>query len=300
MKKISLVIAFSLLLSTVLCACDVNTYSIEKIGDVLESSLPFEEQETEVKLTAEIPDEAFLAATDYYYLCDDPSGEWQKVLFKTDYIVTDVKFFSVSAPQTAVSDAKLTKEEIIFTVSSLTPDKPLVVDVKSEGAIACRAICFTDPDGKVQYYSVVLNANGSVLIQKEEMNDYSGFTAEYAEKDFLENTDSYVSYEDKKEDYDKIVYKTVGKVTELKFLSIEPVDTDKDYGRFRITKVLYTLDELTPELALVAETAFADVYPKRGISFVDEFGVTRYFTVEDAASASAKIHLTEVPPMVEE
>lgn len=297
MKKRAFILIAALLFSLLLSACGYNTYSIEKIGDVMESSADEQTFDEAVKLSAEIPTEEFLAQTDYYYLYDDESGEYTKVLFKVDYTVTDFKFFTVKNMSTV--GEQLVKDEIIFTVRSLTPDKPLVVDVLTRIGSAVRGISFTDPDGKVQYYVIKADPANGVAIEQTEMLDHSGITAEYATAEFLENTENYTSYEDKKENYTKVVYKTSKKVTNFRFLSIEPNDTDKDDGRFKISKVLHTIEEFDSEKAFVAETAFADVYPLRGISFVDEHGITRYFTVLDEAVGDSAIYIQEVPPMTE-
>lgn len=299
MKKRAIIITL-LILAFALCACDVNTYSIEKIGDVLESSADVSVDEEQVTFTAEIPTEEFLENTDYYFLFDDESGEYTKVLFKTDYTVTDLKYFTVQTPQITVMGAKPIKDEIIFTMRSLSPDKPFVVDVKSEigSSVASRGVSFVDPDGVTHYYLISAVTSSSVVIESVEMADHSGIIAELPESEFLENAENYISYEDKKEEYTKILYKTPSTVTSFRFLSIEPVDTDKEDGRFKIVKVLDTVEEFGPEKPFVAETAFADVYPMRGISFVDGHGITRYFTVSDSAK-DGEIFIEEVPPMTE-
>ena len=296
MKKTGLLFTAALLSVAMLSACGYNTYSIEKVGDVSEASKSDVTFEETVTLKAELPTEDFLMQTDYYYLYDDESGEYGKVLFKVDYTVSDFKFFTVKSQ--SVGD-RLIKDEIIFTMRTLTPDKPLVVDVKTEVGSAVRGISFTDPDGLVQYYAIKADPANGVAIEQTEMLDHSGITAEYATAEFLENTENYTSYEDKKENYTKVVYKTSKKVTDFRFLSIEPNDTDKDDGGFKISKVLHTIEEFDSEKAFVAETAFADVYPLRGISFVDEHGITRYFTVLDEAVGDSAIYIQEVPPMTE-
>lgn len=290
MKKTGLLILSALLLSALLSACGYNTYSIEKIGDVLESSADEQQYEEAVTLTAEIPSEEFLAQTDYYFLYDDPSGEYSPVLFKTDYTVTDVKFFTVKNAQI--------KDELIFGIRTLTPDKPLVVDVKTEFVLAVRGISFVDPDGKTQYYSVRSDTLNGIVIENVNLLDFEGIKAETADAELLKDTEGYISYEDKKEEYTKVVYRTLGSVTNFRFLSIEPVDTEKEDGRYKISKVLHTIDQFGTEKPFVAETAFEDVYASRGISFVDRHGITRYFVISDSAS-DGKIFIDEVPPMIE-
>ncbi len=296
MKKTGLLFTAALLSAAMLSACGYNTYGIEKVGDVSEASKSEVSFEETVTLKAELPTEDFLMQTDYYYLYDDESGEYGKVLFKVDYTVTDFKFFTVKSQSVST---QLIKDEIIFTKRTLTPDKPLVVDVKTDVGSAVRGISFTDPDGKVHYYAIRSVSSSGITVEQTEMLDCSGLKAEFATAELLESTDSYISYEDKKEEYSKIAYRLSGKVTNFRFLSIEPVDTDKEDGKYKIAKVLHTIEEFDSEKAFVAETAFADVYPMRGISFVDEHGVTRYFTVSDEAVGNGKIFIDEVPPMIE-
>ena len=296
MKKTGLLFTAALLSVAMLSACGYNTYSIEKVGDVSEASKSDVTFEETVTLKAELPTEDFLMQTDYYYLYDDESGEYGKVLFKVDYTVSDFKFFTVKSQ--SVGD-RLIKDEIIFTMRTLTPDKPLVVDVKTEVGSAVRGISFTDPDGLVHYYAIRSVSSSGITVEQTEMLDGSGIKAEYATAELLESTDSYISYEDKKEEYSKIAYSLSGKATDFRFLSIEPVDTDKEDGRYKIVKVLHTVEEFPDEKAFVAETAFSGDYPMRGISFVDEHGITRYFTVSNEAVVNGRIFIDEVPPMIE-
>lgn len=290
MKRTVLFALTALLIAALLCSCGYNTYSIEKIGDVMESSADEGIEDDSVKLTAEIPSEDFLAQTDYYFLFDDPRGDYTPVLFKTDYTVTDVKFFTLKNTQI--------KDEIIFSKRVLTPDKPLVVDVKTESGLAVRGISFVDPDGRTQYYRVNSDSSGAVVIENVNLLDFEGIEAEAADAELLKDTEGYISYEDKKEEYTKVVYRTLGTVTNFRFLSIEPADTEKEDGRYKISKVLHTVDSFGTEKPFVAETAFADVYASRGISFVDRHGITRYFVISDSAS-DGKIFIDEVPPMIE-
>ena len=295
MKRTGFFILTLLLISAFLCACSYNTYSIEKIGDVMESASDETAEEEKVNFTAEIATEDFLAATDYYFFLDDESGEYTKVLFKTDYTITDIKFFSVIQPQITVTSSTPVKGDIILKMQSLTPDKPLVIDVKTEGYTAVRGISFTDPNGNTQYYTVTADSLGGIVLNSVSLLDHAGLSVEYAGKNFLENPENYHLYEDKKAEYSNIIYKCGSKVTDFKFLSIE----QKNDGGFAISKVLYTIEEFGVGMPFAAETAFGEAAPVRGITFVDEHGVTRYFTVNYSVTGDKSIVLDEVGPMTQ-
>ena len=299
MKKAGILIIAILLISSFLCSCGYNTYSIEKIGDVLENSFDETTEEDKVNFTAEIPTEEFLAATDYYFLLDDESGEYTKVLFKTDYTISDVMLFNVIVPNTtAVSSAPL-KGDIILKMDTLTPDKPVVIDIKTEGYTAVRGISFVDPNGATQYYTVAVDSLGGIIFNNVYMRDHPKLTAEYPGKNYLENPENYVTYEDSKEDYTKVLFKIHGAVTDFRFLSIEPTDPENANGRYTIAKVLHTIGEFGPSMPFVAETKLGEATPTRGISFVDEHGITRYFTVNYLTADNKELVLEEVVPMTE-
>ena len=298
MKKIFVMILAAVMTCAILCSCGYNTYSFEKIGDVLESSTENVTFDEKVKLKAEIPSEDFLAATDYYFLFDDASGDYAKVLFKVDYTVTDLKIFNVEWPAAGSLSISPIKGDVVFAMRTLTPDKPLVIDVKLE-SVAIRGVSFVDPDGKTNYYTLASDALGGVVALESEMLDHKGVTAEAASSEFLNGTDGYILYEDSKAENTKLVYKLGSKVTNFRFLNIQPIDATVNDGKYKIVKVLKTIEELTEEKPFVGETAFSDGYPIRGISFVDEHGVTRYFTVNSDPMNKNAVYIGEVPPMAE-
>lgn len=299
MKKTGILTFTVILISLFLCSCSYNTYSIEKIGDVLENASGEITEEEKVTFTAEIPTEDFLAATDYYFLLDDESGEYTKVLFKTDYTVTDLKFFNVIQPQVTVTSSAPIKGDIILRMDTLTPDKPVVIDVKTEGYTAVRGISFVDPEGTTQYFTVTADSLGGIVIDNVNMLDHCGLTAEYPGKNYLENPENYLSYEDSKEDFTKILFRVGGAVSDFRFLSIEPAEADIDDGKYKISKVLYNQAEFNSTMPLVAETQSGEATPKRGISFVDEHGITRYFTINYLTTGNKELFIEEVAPMIE-
>ncbi len=299
MKKTGILVLTVMLISLLLCSCSYNTYSFEKIGDVLENASDEITEEEKINFTAEIPTEDFLAATDYYFLLDDESGEYTKVLFKTNYTVTDLKFFNVIQPQITVTSSSPIKGDIILTMDTLTPDKPVVIDVKTEGYTAVRGISFVDPEGNTHYYTITSDSLGGIVFDNVNMLDHPGLTAEYPGKNYLENPENYLNYEDSKEDFNKILFRVGKNVSDFRFLSIEPAEANKADGKYKISKVLYNTGEFGATMPFVAETQSGETTPKRGISFVDEHGITRYFTINYLTTGNKDIFIKEVVPMIE-
>jgi hypothetical protein len=87
-----------------------------------------------------------------------------------------------------------------------------------------------------------------------------------------------------REDLARIVFTTEATVREFSFLDImwnenfSWDDSDGNERRYLVRDVLYTLDELTPEVPFVVTGAsMGCIFADNGFSFVDETGVTRYF-----------------------
>ena len=117
---------------------------------------------------------------------------------------------------------------------------------------------------------------------KEEVK--ISISVDYADDDLLSDTNSYVMYESGEEAYSFVAFKLDAKVTNLRFFSVIATDTDSTDGALKIEEVLFPLDELTPDTYFVTDNmVFGDVYPMRGISFVDENGNTQYFCFMDSA-----------------
>ncbi len=105
---------------------------------------------------------------------------------------------------------------------------------------------------------------------------------EHATEELLAGEDSYVMFDDPETDYSFVAFTTDTAVTNVRYFSIISTDTWSDDGAPKIDKVLYTMDEFTPEMIFVAETVFGDVYALRGISFEDSKGVTHYYSLWDS------------------
>ena len=82
----------------------------------------------------------------------------------------------------------------------------------------------------------------------------------------------------------KIIFTTENKVRDFKFLEIrwnENFFNDNKNGserRYNIIEILYSLDELVPEIPLiVVGPDFGSALSANGFSYVDEYGTTLYF-----------------------
>lgn len=106
---------------------------------------------------------------------------------------------------------------------------------------------------------------------------------EFASDELLANEDSYILYDDPDEEFSMISFTTDTEVKNFRYFSIVSTDTWSDDGAPKIDKVLYTVDEFTPDMIFVAETVFADVYAIRGISFEDANGNIQYYSLYDSA-----------------
>ena len=128
----------------------------------------------------------------------------------------------------------------------------------------------------------------SVSLAPDEVSDgYDFFEDEY-----------YLGYEPEPQ---KIMFSTNVVAKDFKFLAIAWREGNQ-YANFYETTELYSLDELSPEKPLVATWLNLGTMPHRGISFVDENNITRYFyiTLNQADNGNEPILLVEFSNFQEE
>lgn len=105
---------------------------------------------------------------------------------------------------------------------------------------------------------------------------------DYAPDDFLDGDEPYVMY-DSGEGYSYVSVKISATVTEFSFFSVVATDTDTDDGGLEVSDILFYCDVITPDTMFVTDDmVFGDVYPMRGMSFVDENGNTRYYAFTES------------------
>jgi hypothetical protein len=105
---------------------------------------------------------------------------------------------------------------------------------------------------------------------------------DYATEELLSKAYAFDEFGDTNSEYQvKAVFTANIVVREFKYVELRYSDTpsDNDAFSFHIDKVLYSADELSPEKPLVVTMLLDGAIPNRGISYMDENGTTRCFTI---------------------
>lgn len=102
---------------------------------------------------------------------------------------------------------------------------------------------------------------------------------DYVTDDLLSKYSSYNEFtEFEEEGYQKIVFLADNSVRDFRFIQIGYEDEAANIYFFE-SKELYSLPELSPEKPLVVTWMQAGTIPHRGITFVDEENISRYFYI---------------------
>jgi len=121
-------------------------------------------------------------------------------------------------------------------------------------------------------------------------------TADYANDAFLADTNSYDEVIiDLSEAQTRIVFTANATVKDFKYLEILLTDCIDDKCFFDIVEELYSTDSLRPERPLVIGMEFIGSIPNRGISFMDETGTIRYFSINQSGR-DGSVYLLEFVP----
>lgn len=121
-------------------------------------------------------------------------------------------------------------------------------------------------------------------------------TVDYASDELLANTNSYDEVIiDLSEAQTRIVFTISNTVKDFKYLEILLTDCVDDKCFFDIVEELYSINELRPERPLVIDMEFIGSIPNRGISFVDETGIRRYFSINQSGK-DGSVFLLEFEP----
>lgn len=105
---------------------------------------------------------------------------------------------------------------------------------------------------------------------------------DYATEELLSTANAFDEFVDANSEYQvKAVFTANIVVREFKYVELCYSDPASDNSAFRfyIDKVLYSADELSPEKPLVVTMLLDGAIPNRGISYMDESGTTRCFTI---------------------
>ena len=104
--------------------------------------------------------------------------------------------------------------------------------------------------------------------------------AYYADDEALERLESYYTYTDNNSaDSSKIIIYTDYPVKDFKIVEITYEESDSAGFILKTGDTLYSLDELTADIPLVAEIPFGEVIPLRGIVYTDANGTARQFAI---------------------
>ena len=174
---------------------------------------------------------------------------------------------------------------------------PDVIDYKGEGEgghlyrgeifMLYRAGVLTGSDslGTFRPHTYITRAEAAAIIcrivlpaERKTLNlSQVMVSAENATDELLSGYDSFEEFVESS-DYPKILIKTNMTVTQFKFIEVEFIPDEYSYS-FEVKSVLYSTDELTSEKPFAVTWLELGSIPHRGISFVDENNVTRYFTI---------------------
>lgn len=116
--------------------------------------------------------------------------------------------------------------------------------------------------------------------------------ADYADGIVTEATNYDWFTADDSPDSTKVLFMAEGNVRDFKFLSLYCEDVLEDGTPVFTTEELYQTDRLDPERPLLVEMTFWGTIPSYGISYMDQNGETRNFTVE-MSGMDGSIHLGE-------
>ena len=112
-------------------------------------------------LTANFADGRLLSSGNYHYYVGQPSEFSVTVAFRTNEILTDVTFFSMDLSEF------LQKDQDLFVIDELTPEKPFVAEIAFPGDFTTYGIRFTDQRGNVCCHTISISGRNGTLCLSE-------------------------------------------------------------------------------------------------------------------------------------
>ena len=112
-------------------------------------------------LTANFADDRLLASGNFHHYVGQPSEFAVTVAFRTNEILTDVTFFSMDIAEF------LQKDQDLFTIDELTPEKPFVAEIAFPGDFTTYGIRFTDQRGNVCCHTISISGRNGTLCLSE-------------------------------------------------------------------------------------------------------------------------------------
>lgn len=112
-------------------------------------------------LTANFADETLLQSGNYHYYIAQDAEFTVSIAFRATEQLTDVTLYAMVLNETMERDAEL------YTLDTLTPEKPFVADLEFPGDMSTYEIQFTDAGGKVVSYTLSISGrNGSLVLSE--------------------------------------------------------------------------------------------------------------------------------------
>lgn len=117
---------------------------------------------TDVNVTADFADEKLLKSGDFYHYASDNSEYVVQVVFTVNVPVTDLSISSVSYADSGMEDT------VIYVLSEMKADKPLVADLEFPGDMSTYKLSFTTEDGEAHSYTLYQSGKDGSLKLTEE------------------------------------------------------------------------------------------------------------------------------------
>lgn len=121
---------------------------------------------------------------------------------------------------------------------------------------------------------------------------------DYADEALLADTGAFDEFIDDDSEYQiKAVLTTNTAVEDFQYVELGFTEENGEIA-FHVANALYSQAELSPERPLVIGLAVAGLIPNRGISFVDETGAVRYFSIRMSGENDSLL-LTEISESIQ-
>jgi len=124
---------------------------------------------------------------------------------------------------------------------------------------------------------------GNILFNRKEMYESSINIRIESFADEILNKYSSVHEYINDEDGDKLIIWADTVLKDFNFITVDYADKENKFS-FRAMDKLFSVDELSPEKPFVVKLKIPEGIPAYGISFVDENGAVRYYTINVSGS----------------
>ncbi len=151
---------------------DINSSEISSDGDFVDNSIDnssIDDATSDITNNAaisikEIADNEISAVDRIIFKDENVSYINCNILFSVNSPITNFKFFSINdeyfMDSTEAVTSPLVIDEILYTISSITPEKDIVISTYINDAVANRGVSFTDANGVTHYFSINYNTIG--------------------------------------------------------------------------------------------------------------------------------------------